>query len=1800
MQKYFKISCVLLLATISGMANADLRFQRYVPELKWLSGEAIAPETKVDALIVAPKGLSCRLPAKDGFCRIPLVWFTSKESPAGLWRIDGDKKNRMAYAYDGVVDAYVRFEQELEYQLRDGATLDARLMDAATLTAEWDDSWATNPPAPEKAGEITASNGGSCQIYTGFDHCEVALTWTSSNVATTSVWQRTANGLVSVIEDTKEGSLPAKAYDFSVVYELREGKTVDGDLLAATITKGFRVEPEGSISLPDGDSCNISSDTEKCGLRVKWQTNDLGTLWIRETAISALRAKGQDVISIGTEGAIVDLRAGASATGEILARQELKAILSPNTGRFIAQKASCEIPYADDNCPIAVEYTTTAQQASVWTEDGELVTSGASGSFTASATDYGTAYLLRAGQESNTPILASYIAKGIKQSYTGTLKQNGPTECVFNYQRGDCILTLDYTATDKATLWHSYLRSPVGGGGVNGSIPVTVHNYDGASETINAYDLRIHGPSTPRITDPLLTRFSLLGKREPHTATLAPVTSATCNMIYSRNDCDIALKVETTSPLVSLWNTETGEKVWQGSNSTGFKINVLEGEREFALREGNHAENDILASLSLKANRPSYYMRLETNNGDSCISSEYNGSCTIAITTVANTAGRLYYRDITTNPDSAWVTLTSSIGSTTTNFTMGGIVADRVYEVEARQYYSPGEPLDRIQVKMNLNAPHIFKLTSELPDAATGYPCETFYNSTYCTKQWSMAWETSAANTTQCWSRDGGVTYNTKSVNSAKNVNHSSQFFVTYDRAVDIYEGNVSCTTRQAAIDQKYHLLYQAKINKPKVLTAAETPAQFAAETLNCDIRYKDFGYCSQPMSHQVNAMGYTHAAWPVLYAQRVDGTYKSSVYQNASASPSYQINEDEKDVVYQLKVRAGTTQEDSDPVIDTFTMNHGYVVFTGAVFGSRAPSDANYVSNYYYLNRSSADYPYYFGRVKSGAEFAGISEDCVIHIYEDTCRVYLSSILTSGSAAASIFINGEFLLDFDYRYASNAVANLPIGTHVIEIRDGKTANSYNNRQIDKFEITVRRPEYTGSITRLQEVPNVPYHGGTVSFNLPISSNTSGYLYNKTTNKLLCQINPFYTSDTRTSTCGETLGVGDYTFELRTHTDESHEKNIVLDTYSITIEHNPQTMEVNEYAPYAHFYSTCQRTYTYKGCLLYFDYKNGYDSPSGSSVSVCTVNSVTGAIVKRNSLVASTSVRSGNATWVYEGDEKLLFVDGPVCPSDVDDKRYPIMAERDVSTTAPSIPLTYSAAYYTNGNKVEASTDEADTWICTQNYENDNCYYQVVAGFQPSAEPGQHQKAYLAIYRENSAQTYGNTNSAGFSTAQSIAPTSDQSDYFIVICEGTGASSGACIKDEETIRQKLTVKRHLPVYVGSITAPNGTYCQGIYKASTCKIALDITTDSGYVTVHRDGVYLEAFTNKSLSKTFDVPVKAKGVNTVFEIRDGSSKNGRMLASIEVTPETYDPNRFAFSHESISTNNDIYSEACIVSSFVEGETSGQCSYPIGYKSDSTKKYIKVSTGAAGTTGTIEVSGNGAFTAHLDANLVAYPFGESYPYTRFKADGYADPESTSWMDVVYVRQKNTVMSEKIFSSYAGVSLYRSNASLGTSYRQCYSYWNGYYSCNPYSYIKGSYLLNLYQGPVLVDDITLSVPSACSSSKSKDGTSNPCNAIDYLKTRLSMATGQQTTGSIGFNDSSMRVKRIFYRAATPSEAQYLADPTFSINGTTRPVNMDGAWHYVDLDHVSAATIEISALNIDEISRSLTIDWFAEYYEID
>lgn len=1798
MQKYFKISCALLLAAISGIANADLRFQRYVPELKWLSGEAIAPETKVDALIVAPKGLSCRLPAKDGFCRIPLVWFTSKESPAALWRIDGEKKNRMAYAYDGVVDAYVRYEQELEYQLRDGSTFDARLMDAATLTAEWDDSWATNPPAPEKAGEITASNGGSCQIYTGFDHCEVALTWTSSNVATTSVWQRTANGLVSVIEDTKEGSLPAKAYDFSVVYELREGKTVDGELLAATITKGFRVEPEGSITLPDGDACNISSVTEKCGLRVKWQTNDLGTLWIRETAISALRAKGQDVISIGTDGAIVDLRAGASATGKILARQELKAILSPNTGRFIAQKASCEIPYADDNCPIAVEYTTTAQQASVWTEDGELVTSGPSGSFTASATDYGTAYLLRAGQESNTPILASYIAKGIKQSYTGTLKQNGPTECVFNYQRGDCILTLDYTATDKATLWHSYLRSPVGGGGVNGSIPVTVHNYDGASETINAYDLRIHGPSTPRITDPLLTRFSLLGKREPHTATLAPVTSATCNMIYSRNDCDIALKVETTSPLVSLWNTETGEKVWQGSNSTGFKINVLEGEREFALREGNHAENDILASLSLKANRPSYYMRLETKNGDSCISSEYNGSCTIAITTVANTAGRLYYRDITTNPDSAWVTLTSNIGSTTTNFTMGGIVADRVYEVEARQYYSPGEPLDRIQVRMNLNAPHTFKLTSELPDVATGYPCETFYNSTYCTRQWPMAWETSAASTTQCWSRDGGVTYSSKATYSAKTVNHNSQFIVADDRAVDIYEGSVSCTTRQAAIDQKYHLLYQAKINKPKVLTAAQTPAQFAAETLNCDIRYKDFGYCSKPMSHQVNAMGYTHAAWPVLYAQRVDGTYKSSVYQNASASPSYQINENEKDVVYQLKVRAGTTQEDSDPVIDTFTMNHGYDVFTGAVFGSRAPSDANYVSNYYHYNYVSAEYPYYFGRVKSGAEFAGISEDCVIHIYQDTCRLYLSSILTSGSAAASIFINGEFVLDFDYRYASNAVANLPIGTHVIEIRDGKTANSYNNRQIDKFEITVRRPEYTGSITRLQEVPNIPYHGGTVSFNLPISSNTSGYLYNKTTNKLLCQINPFYTSDTRTSTCAETLGVGDYTFELRTHTDESHAKNKTLDTYSITLSHIAQTIEITENSSFPQYFSECQRTYTYNGCIHYFDYKNAYDSSSGNSVSVCAVNSITGAIVKKNNLAASATVRAGVSTMIYEGEEKLLYVDGPQCPSSLSDDRYPIMAQRDFSTTAPSIPLTYSASYYTNGNQVIASEEEADTWTCTQKYENDTCYFRVTAGFQPSAESGQHQKAYLAIYRDNSPMVFGESQSANFSTTQYMYSTNELYEYYVVICNGTGSSASACPKNEDTIRQKFTVKRHLPVYVGNITAPNGTYCQGAYKASTCKIALDITTDSGYVTLHRDGLYLEAIQNKSLIKTFDVPVKDKGVNSVFEIRDGSSQNGRVLASIEVTAERYDVSRFAFSHDELPSNPDVIRQTCLVSAYVISEASADCSYTIGYKSDGTQKFINITQGHPDTLGKIEVQDNGSFEARLTAGVEPYTFGASQRHTKFTAIAYSDQELSSPMDRVYVQQKNTIMSEKIFSSFQNLAAYRSNARVEIDDRRQCNYGCWYVS---YSYIVGSYLIQLYNARVVVDDLTLGVPAKCSPTRIRDNsTTNPCNAIDYMQTILTMSAGEHKTGIIGFNTNNMRVKRIFYRAASSSQSSYLADPTFNINGTARPINIDGQWHYVDVNHVSSATIEVSALNIDSTTRSLTVDWFAEYYEID
>ena len=195
---------------------------------------------------------------------------------------------------------------------------------------------------------------------------------------------------------------------------------------------------------------------------------------------------------------------------------------------------------------------------------------------------------------------------------------------------------------------------------------------------------------------------------------------------------------------------------------------------------------------------------------------------------------------------------------------------------------------------------------------------------------------------------------------------------------------------------------------------------------------------------------------------------------------------------------------------------------------------------------------------------------------------------------------------------------------------------------------------------------------------------------------------------------------------------------------------------------------------------------------------------------------------------------------------------------------------------------------------------------------------------------------------------------------------------------------------------------------------------------------------------------------------------------------------------------------------------------------------------------------------------------------------------------MDNLYVYQKNTILGEKLFSSFSGLSVLRSNAYLDYDH-VCSNYCGTYYTYT----IQGSYLMRVNTSSFSADDLTLTLPAGCSSATTLRNSSKVCNAIDYLRATLTVAPFAQKTGAANFSSADTMFKRIFYRVANPAIAEYLNDPVITVSGITRPLDMDSAWHYIDIPHTGSGEVSITASNVSDESRGLIVDLFTEHYPI-
>lgn len=1783
----------LLLAAEPSVAG--FRIQQYAPELRWMA-QPTPEKAKVEAAIVAPRGLSCYLPSETGFCTIPLLWLTEQNDPASLWRELNGNRIKLATGYDGQVNATVRLGQTPKYEVIQGTVDGGKVLDSAILSAIWDPVVADDM-ASQKQGELTVQDEGDCQIVTGRDYCEVELSWTTQNVTTASLWQRTAGGLVSVYEGAKEASMKVAAYEIASVYELREGRAIDGQLLAATMTKGHRVQASGELTLPDGASCGLAPGQVSCDIRVSWTTNDVGRLWLREKPMSAIKAQGQSLVTITASGGTVDLRVGGLATGAIMDRANLSTVPMDNAGRIETLNGIvCEIPYSDTSCEQGIRFEIDKGEGTLWSATGESLASGEAAQVAVRSTEYGEAYHLRAGTDVNNPILATYLAKGIKQTYRGSIKLVGADTCTFDVQGGSCSVPAEYEATDKASIWEVSKAQVVSGGSKNGTVNLVVNDETGNDETTANFDLKIHGNYSPKLSDPVLGSVAVRGIQPTHTGQLTAPNGPSCNLLYSSNTCRIDLRVVTTAPSVTLWNDQTGQAVWYGGNGTSnFAYSVAQGAGSYTLREGRKVGNKAFGSLTLTGVRPSYYAQITFPNGANCTTTVSNTSCILSIRLNSNTTTRLSYRDITSNPNAAWIVFSSGIAANgATSFTTPALTENKAYEFRVEQNASPYEPLDVVAATAAVNAPHSFALTSTLPQPGNGMQCRaewtTVLNWPQCLNSTPITWDTSAPMVTMC--RGLAPAGNYLCFTTAAKASSFYNNWSTPDKqyVLDFYEGAVTPSNAADAAAKKYRLLASHVYTPARMMEISEHAIALDKDTYACELFDRDQTSCyvtiraTHTLPYDSVHQSSTSQPFSLAYyiALKGSSTALAGPYINSMVDFGMSVPVGGEDNIYELRLRDGNSSiKATDPVIKSFTASTYYRDVTGYIQAKRVGA-YGYESESYYAN--SGMYPHYFARSYSNGLFSKEAEDCQIQAHQSTCTLYLYAKV-SASSRASVFVDGVFVDYFSqnlYFYNNNKfVLNLSEGEHTVAIYDGITASAISNKKIDEFAIRVRRPAYAATMTPRNNDVQLSYYGETQGIAIDFNTNSRGYVYNKANNALLYTTSVPYGADERfriSSAMTATLGSGTHQLEMRSHQDAEDPNNVVLATTTVRLTHKEQTMAIKEFPGYPQYLSSCPVSYVSKSCLIYFSYINGHASNAG--IAACAVNASGMRLLGMLNGVTSYS----NTSFAVKHDETAInFYNGKLCPStSANNENYPLLLSHSISPTPTVVDAIIDVKQGgSNHPAITKSETEENTWICSQPYQGSSCLHTISVTPNPSDAPGQYVNAYYGMWSGNRFLAYSYSGNQPYTMAAYTNSSADLT-YEVYSCQGPISHQSNCPKATSQYLKSFKVKNHLPDYTGTITAPNGVHCMPNYGQTSCSLSIRFTTNSGYVTLLRDGVAIDAGVYTDKSQTIGFTAKSKGTPTVLTLMDGNATGNRILATLNVYPEVFDQGIFKI--ESPMTGG-VLREPCVFNLL---ESNEDCVISVDYSSDSSTKYVSHSTpDGTASIDKASLSGDGSLvlrkTHAYRLNQFPY-FAGSYMEVigNNSITVFQDEAKTKLAGSVAIKNIYMQYSDDIFSTPSGLSyIYRENPS-------------GYVRCNSSCYFSLTNWGNILQtdAGLAIDDIILKEPVACNSGQY----TQYCGLIDIMTMHKSISPGIQ--GSITMStQSNHRVKRIFYKTT----AQDLTDPMVTIGGVVRPLLNDGEWHFIDVDLYNMNTIAFSAINDNPTTtKNFEISVFAQYHRIE
>lgn len=1773
MSKLVVFAAIAGLFAVSG-AEAGVRLQHYVPELKGMEKPKPDPKEKLEAFIFTPNGVTCNLPSKEGYCTVPITWMTTKDQQVSLWRNDAGTSIRVAYAYDGQNNAYLTFGKKLTYELHDGSRVTDRKLDSVDVQALWDDSWATHPPV---TGELTAENQGKCSLYSGESSCEVMLRWATSNTSAASVWQRTQAGLVPLIKNVKAGSIAASGYSYPAVYELREGSEVTGALLSSVMTQGVPAKTAGKLTLPDGDTCLVQADELSCQLRVSWEGSDIGRLWIRDQSQSSPRLSGQALINIPLGGATVDLRASSRGSGPIMDRVQVKAEKSPYTGRIrLVEPSPCMILYAADSCEQTLYFRTDAPEGKVFDESGRIISTAAEGTFPSNATERGVSYVMRVGNDPKSPPVASFISSGIKQTYTGTLSTNGATQCVFNYQRGTCALKLDYTATDNSSIWNAQSASRQGGGGVGGTVTVLVSNFDGAQASQNNFDLRFHGAQSPSLSNPLLQSQVLTGVRPQHTGKLS-TSSSLCNMIYSRKACEISLGITSSSPLVSLWDDQ-GLKVWSGAPGTTQTVTVPEGKHRYALREGDNALNDPLVETDLTANRPTYYQKLSISASE-CVTPMYGAACQLQVTTVGNTGATVWYYP--EGQQNNRISSVSGSGALKGNLAISSNKRlDQRWKVEVRQGSSfSGELLDESWVTAKANAPFTFKLTQSIPGDASAGVCAAYDNSDRCFGVWNPKWISAAPTVSAClYTKTGSLYYNNYS--SAGAIVGNLTYYKSSERYEQrFYEGN-GCGAPEA-------LLYSELLPAIKNISPEEYGFRLDQESYSCEMPYVGKGSCTVYPKVVVDKIEAQQGAYPRAYfynpaTKEASGSWSLT---QTSTSMSATVREDVTDQTIQLKIIKGAGPELSDPVLDTAAVSHTKANVSAFAFAARKAIPN---TGYFNTDKVSESDPngVFFTRSKSGDKWSAPAP-CLLNSEASTCLLYFwTRVGPSSSQIASIFIDGSYktsMSGIDYAPGPYALA---AGEHSIEFREGQGESSKNNKLLDGYSFIVKRPDsgYYGTIVLPEQIPTPTFYNNVAAFRYTFRSNTSGYVYDRKTGSLICSYAGQVTATESTTSetyCSQNLKEGSYTYDLYSERSLSSKTNKLLDTKSFTVERRQNTALVRKSANFGDTFDTCMQPYEkndLSGCRIWFDWKLGSGDVGAISGMACAYGI--------DESLKGTSALTYKADWqtgyivVARGAKTISIVDGASCPADSATAKSLTLTQWEITPTDP-VP---SGTIQISGSKV---TDLGSSqYSCTQDYYDQTCGFIVTTDTYPKAAYGYNSyPTRTVLYRDGSLANTASTPEEKYTTSLGLSYKQKSANLASVVCTKAGTKDAtSCPMQADTVLARAEISLVTPNFTGKVQLPDGSFCEAPYGVNTCSLRIGALSDSSYITLYRDGVLI-ASGNRSILSTFSIPVKPDGLRTKLSLYDGSSaQTGRLIDEAEVWAKKQDPAEFSFGTIKAKGYGQSTKDICYVSSLIASEIPATCDFEVSFSGDSTKKILKSSGGSIDFLGEYVVSGDGIIKGkHANYQVVflrANTHGGNNSATKISA--YRE-------DGTFLLDMSPVISfgmTAFGNNYFGTP-WSNNGSPG--------YTRGWYgkSYDYRYYDEGTNYINTGYQALQADNISLRAPAVCDKEPAYS-----CGRVTFDTLWLSLSKGFQS--EFGFTTAQkVETRKVFYRIRNLNEQlrSQTIDPQISASGVTRPLNLDGNWHVLDMTQnpiPENSRITFSASNAGS-SYTLYMDYFTE-----